>query len=77
MLRRVENDEANSAMGPALMLLQTATIRSGIMPQESANFADNVDKLIRQQLSIRGQEPIEEEEVLPEFDVVEAADEDQ
>lgn len=68
MLRLVENDDADSAQELALIMFRTATLRSGFMLQESADFADSVEKLMRQTLGIPENEQIEEEEDLPESD---------
>lgn len=65
LLRRVENEEAESAEELALIMFRTATIRSGFMLQESADFADSVEKLLRKTLGISENEQIEEEEELP------------
>lgn len=62
----MENDEADSAKELALIMFRTATLRSGFMLQESAEFADSVEKLMRQTLGIPEDEQIEEEEDLPE-----------
>lgn len=67
-MRRVENNEAESAQELALIMFRTATLRSGFMLQESADFADSVEKLMRQTLGIPEDEQIEEEEDLPESD---------
>lgn len=66
MLRRVENEEADSAKELALIMFRTATLRSGFLLQESADFADSVEKLMRQTLGIPEHEQIDEEDDLPE-----------
>lgn len=68
LLRRVQNNEAEEAQDLALIMFRTATIRSGFMLQESADFADSVEQLLRQTLGIREDEQVEEEEDLPEPD---------
>lgn len=65
-MRRVENDEAESAKELALIMFRTATLRSGFSLQESAEFADSVEKLMRQTLGIPEDEQVEEEEYTPE-----------
>lgn len=60
-MRRVENEEADSAEELALIMFRTATLRSGFMLQESAEFADSVEKLMRKTLGIREDEQVEEE----------------
>lgn len=66
LLRRVENDEAESAKELALIMFRTATLRSGFTLQESADFADSVEKLMRQTLGISEDEQVEEEEDISE-----------
>lgn len=73
LLRRVENDEAESAKELALIMFRTATLRSGFSLQDSAEFADSVEKLMRQTLGISEDEQVEEEEDIPQED--ETADE--
>lgn len=73
-MRLVENEEAESAQELALIMFRTATLRSGFMLQESADFADSVEKLMRQTLGIAEDEQIEEEEDLPEDDAPNADD---
>lgn len=68
MLRRVENNEADSAKELALIMFRTATLRSGFTLQESADFADSVEKLMRQTLGISEDEQVEEEEDIPAED---------
>lgn len=68
LLRRVENDEAESAKELALIMFRTATLRSGFSLQESAEFADSVEKLMRQTLGISEDEQVEEEEDIPQED---------
>lgn len=70
-MRRVENNEADSAKELALIMFRTATLRSGFMLQESADFADSVEKLMRQTLGIPEDEQVEEEEDIPEPDAAE------
>lgn len=65
-MRRVENEEAESAKELALIMFRTATLRSGFTLQESADFADSVEKLMRQTLGIPEDEQVEEEEDIPE-----------
>lgn len=65
LLRRVENDEAESAEELALIMFRTATLRSGFMLQESAEFADSVEKLMRQTLGISEDEQVEAEDDVP------------
>lgn len=58
-------------------MFRTATLRSGFMLQESADFADSVEKLMRQTLGISENEQVEEEEDIPEDEASEQkADDD-
>ncbi|CAB0041282.1 unnamed protein product [Trichogramma brassicae] len=53
LLRRVEQDaEDENTYNMALMMFQTATLRSGYMLKETASFADNIEKLMRKSLGI-------------------------
>lgn len=60
LLRRVEADEADeSAKNMALMMYRTATLRSGFMLQETADFADSIEKMMRQTLGVALDEQID------------------
>lgn len=60
LLRRVEADEADqTAKDMALMMFRTATLRSGYMLQETASFADSIEKMLRQTLNVSEDEQIE------------------
>lgn len=53
LLRRVQDDiDDQKAKDIAVMLFRTATLRSGFMLQESAEFAESVEILMRQSLGI-------------------------
>ncbi|XP_025423448.1 endoplasmin homolog [Sipha flava] len=53
LLRRVRDDpEDPKAKEIAVMLFRTATLRSGFMLQESADFAESVEALMKQSLGI-------------------------
>ncbi|XP_011494775.1 PREDICTED: endoplasmin [Ceratosolen solmsi marchali] len=53
LLRRVEEDkEDETTKKMALMMFQTATLRSGYMLKETASFAENVEMLMRKSLGI-------------------------
>lgn len=65
LLRRVEADEADdTAKDMAVMMFRTATLRSGYMLQETADFADTIEKMMRQSLGV----PLEEEVELDDDD---------
>lgn len=61
LLRRVQADEADAAKDLALMMFRTATLRSGYMLQETADFADSIERLMRQTLGISLDEKSEQE----------------
>lgn len=62
LLSRIEADADDvTAKETALMLLRTATLRSGYMLQETADFADSIDKMMRQTLGVDLNEQPEEE----------------
>lgn len=64
LLRRVIVDPSDqSAKDIALMMLRTATLRSGYMLRETASFADSVEQLMRKHLGISVDEVPEEEEM--------------
>ncbi|KNC34747.1 hypothetical protein FF38_01909 [Lucilia cuprina] len=63
LLRRVEADEADeSAKEMALMMFRTATLRSGYMLQETSDFADTIEKMMRQTLGVSLDEQVEWDE---------------
>uniref|UniRef100_A0A1I8Q2U6 Heat shock protein 83 n=1 Tax=Stomoxys calcitrans TaxID=35570 RepID=A0A1I8Q2U6_STOCA len=60
LLRRVEADEADeTAKDMAVMMFRTATLRSGFMLQETADFADTIEKMMRQTLGVSLDEQID------------------
>lgn len=79
LLNRIEADpEDATAKDTALMLLRTATLRSGYMLQETADFADSIDKMMRQTLGVDLNEQPEEESFLEDEDSTDnSKDEDQ
>jgi len=63
LLRRVEADENDdTAKDMALMMFRTATLRSGYMLQETSDFADSIERMMRQTLGVSVDEQPEEEE---------------
>lgn len=63
LLRRVEADEADDvAKDMAVMMFRTATLRSGFMLQETADFADSIEKMMRLTLDVPLDEQIEQDE---------------
>lgn len=73
LLRRVEADEADdTAKEMALMMFRTATLRSGYMLQETADFADTIEKMMRQTLGVSLDEQIDADEDDDDFEEPEA-----
>ncbi|XP_043284772.1 endoplasmin homolog [Venturia canescens] len=63
LLRRVTADPSDkTAKDNALMMFQTATIRSGYMLRDTASFAESVEQLMRKVLGIPLDETPEEED---------------
>jgi len=61
--RRVADDpEDNTAKDIALMMFRTATLRSGFMLQDSAEFAQTVEELMRETLGVPKDLGVDEEE---------------
>jgi heat shock protein beta len=67
LLRRVEdNPEDQVAKDMALMMFNTATLRSGYMLKDTIVFADHIESMMRDTLGIDKDEQVEDEEELPE-----------
>lgn len=66
----MENNEADSAKDLALMMFRTATLRSGFMLQDTADFAESIEQLISHNLGIPFEEQSfeAEEEIFDEDD---------
>ncbi|XP_037716650.1 endoplasmin homolog [Drosophila subpulchrella] len=63
LLRRVEADEADdTAKDMAVMMFRTATLRSGYMLQETSQFADSIEQMMRQTLGVSQTEQVEIDE---------------
>jgi heat shock protein 90kDa beta len=71
MLRRIESngDDDIEAKDMALMMFRTATLRSGYMLQETSEFADSIERMMRLTLGVPLEEQPEEDYI--EDDVVE------
>jgi len=80
LLRRVEaSPEDALTKDMALMMFQTATLRSGYMLQDPSQFASNIDTMMRKTLGITDEEiedEVEEAEVIPETESQEEEDEE-
>jgi len=74
---RVDADaEEQTAKDLALVMFETATMRSGYALADSAGFAERVERMLRLSLDIPVDEKVEEEPEEPEEDAAEAVDED-
>jgi len=66
LLRRVETGaDEEPTKNMALMMFQTATLRSGYMLQDASQFAANIDMMMKQSLGIADEQIEEEEELEP------------
>ncbi|GJQ71495.1 hypothetical protein Trydic_g11212 [Trypoxylus dichotomus] len=67
LLKRVNDDTSDpTARDMAVMLFQTATLRSGYMLKETHGFAQNIEMMMRKTLGVSLDEQVEEEEDIPE-----------
>jgi len=67
LLRRVEDNPGDAtAKDMAMMMYNTATLRSGYMLKDTNEFALNIEKMMRETLGVDLDEQVEEEEELPE-----------
>merc|ERR1711872_320536 len=68
LLRRVEDNPSDeTAKEMALMMFNTATLRSGYMLKDTVAFANHIENIMRQTLGVDADEQVdEEEEVLDE-----------
>merc|ERR1712013_782283 len=78
LLRRVEdNPEDKTAKEMAPMMFNTATLRSGFSLKDTVNFAESIEKMMRETLGVDADEQVdEEEEVLDEEPPEEEDEED-
>lgn len=82
LLRRVQGDDTETAKDMAVMMFRTATLRSGFMLQETADFADSVERMMRKTLNVDVDEKVEAEEFVqdeeqPEDGVDQSQEEDE
>ena len=59
----------------ALMMYNTATLRSGYMLKDTVGFAQHIETMMRDTLGISKDETVEEEEDLPEVEELEPDEE--
>merc|ERR1712045_869418 len=77
LLRRVEdNPEDAVAKDMALMMFNTATLRSGFMLKDTVAFALHIENMMRDTLGVSKDETVEEEEELPEDEEADEEDEE-
>lgn len=63
LLRRVEADENDeTAKDMARMMFRTATLRSGYMLQETSEFADSIERMMKQTLGVSMDESVEQDD---------------
>merc|ERR1711920_1049603 len=63
LLRRVEdNPEDKTAKDMATMMFNTATLRSGFSLKDTVNFAESIEKMMRETLGVDADEQVDEEE---------------
>lgn len=78
LLKRVNDDPSDpTAKDMALMLFRTATLRSGYMLRETADFAQSIEQMMRKTLGVSLDEQVEEEEDVPEDGIPEEESEGQ
>merc|ERR1739844_157114 len=80
LLRRVEDSSEDPvAKDMALMMYNTATLRSGYMLKDTVAFAKHIEDMMRETLGVSKEESVEEEDDLPEEDeeVEEGEDEEE
>merc|ERR1712083_428037 len=67
LLRRVEDSSEDPvAKDMALMMYNTATLRSGYILKDTVAFAKHIEDMMRETLGVSKEESVEEEEELPE-----------
>merc|ERR1711935_1027127 len=78
LLRRVEDNPADaSAKEMAVMMFNTATLRSGFTLKDTVNFAEQIEMMMRKTLGVDEDEKVEEEEEILDEEPPEEDDEDE
>merc|ERR1719150_993034 len=78
LLRRVEdNPEDKIAKDMATMMFNTATLRSGFSLKDTVNFAESIEKMMRETLGVDADEQVDEEEEVLDEEPPEEDDEDE
>jgi len=77
LLRRVEDNPADqTAKDMALMMFNTATLRSGFNLKDTVNFAEQIELMMRQTLGVDADEKVDEEEEITDEEPPEEEDDD-
>nr|CAH7717476.1 unnamed protein product [Callosobruchus chinensis] len=67
LLKRVNDDPTDpTAKDMAVMMFNTATLRSGYMLRDTSDFAQSIEVMMRKTLGVSLDEQVEEEEDIPE-----------
>merc|ERR1711902_24831 len=78
LLRRVEgNPEDKTASDMAVMMYNTATLRSGYSLKDTVNFAQQIEAMMRQTLGVDADEQVEEEEEITDEEPPEEDDDEE
>merc|ERR1719208_116335 len=78
LLRRVEDNPADqTAKDMAVMMFNTATLRSGFSLKDTVNFAENIEAMMRKTLGVDVDEEIEAEEEITDEEPPEDDDDDE
>merc|ERR1712218_149377 len=78
LLRRVEDNPADaSAKDMAVMMFNTATLRSGFALKDTVNFAEQIEIMMRKSLGVDVDEQIEAEEEITDEEPPEDDDDDE
>lgn len=59
LLKRVENEDTETAKDLAVVLFRTATLRSGYLLEDTADFADSIDRMLKKTLGVSLDEKVE------------------
>merc|ERR1711964_383595 len=78
LLRRVEDNPADkTASDMAVMMYNTATLRSGYSLKDTVNFAQQIEAMMRQTLGVDADEQVEEEEEITDEEPPEEDEEEE
>merc|ERR1712130_571496 len=78
LLRRIEDNPADvSAKDMAIMMFNTATLRSGFPLKDTVNFAEHIETMMRKTLGVDVDEAIEEEEEITDEEPPDDDDEEE